>query len=91
MRKSVTARALVSLRADVAAIPRLRVLAAGKAAAGMAAAVEEVFGSRVARGVLTRFAHGVGGRLPPSRATLGSYRHHDRCLRLEVRRQVWRR
>jgi glycerate-2-kinase len=54
----VTARALDALRADLAAVPRLRVLAAGKAAVGMASAVAEMCRTRVARGVVTTLTPG---------------------------------
>ena len=54
------------MRQDLAAIPRLRVVAAGKAAAGMAAAVEDACGSRLERGVLTRLrAAGATDHLGP--------------------------
>jgi glycerate-2-kinase len=66
--KLVTERALDALRADITAIPRLHVLAAGKAAVGMASAVDEKLGSRVARGVVTTLSAAV-----PRQYTIGPH------------------
>lgn len=49
----VTTRALESLRADLEAAPSIHVVAAGKAAAGMAAAADRAIGARVRRGIVT--------------------------------------
>lgn len=50
---SVTARALESLRADLEAASDIRVVAAGKAAAGMTAAVDRTIRMRVRQGIVT--------------------------------------